>query len=160
LVPDASFGVNVYTDRGFIGFSFNHLFHNRLNTEIFSSNSPSFGYLKNHLFVSTGYRFDLNSSLEIEPSMLLKIVNPLPAQLDITARFIYQKEVWLGLQYRIQDAFVVTVGYEYKRRIQIGYSYDFTMSNIKKYSTGSHEVMLGYRFNNKAQAPVGDLPSY
>ena len=160
LVPDASFGVNVYTDRGFAGFSFNHLFHNRLNTKLLSSTSPSFGYLKNHLFVTAGYRFELTSDLELEPSLLLKVVNPLPAQLDISARFIYQGEVWLGLQYRFNDAFVVTAGYEYKERMQLGYSYDFTMSNIKHYSTGSHEVMLGYRFNNQRKGPTGSAPIY
>ena len=156
LVPDASFGVNVYSERGFFGFSFNHLFHNRLNTKVFSSTSPSFGYLKNHMFLSAGYRFEMSSEIELEPSFLVKIVNPLPPQLDVSARVFYQKEVWLGLQYRLKEAFVVTVGYDYKQRLQIGYSYDFTMSNIKRYSSGSHEVMLGYRFNNSVKAPSGD----
>ncbi|MBL4754340.1 MAG: type IX secretion system membrane protein PorP/SprF, partial [Flavobacteriales bacterium] len=26
-----------------------------------------------------------------------------------------------------------------------GYSYDFTTSNLKSYSSGSHEIFLGYR---------------
>jgi len=160
VVPDASFGINLYTDRGFFGFSFNHLFHNRLSTKFFSSSSPSFGYLKNHLFVTTGYKFDLSSDLEIEPSLLLKVVNPLPPALDLSARFIYQEDLWLGLQYRLDDAFVISAGYAHKERILIGYSYDFTMSNIKRYSTGSHEVMLGYRFNNTAKTGSGAEPIY
>ena len=160
LVPDASFGINFYTEQGFFGFSFNHLFHNRLSTKIFSSSSASFGYLKNHLFVTTGYRFELSSDLEIEPSLLLKVVNPLPPLLDLSTRFIYQKNVWLGLQYRLGDAFVISAGYEHKQRILIGYSYDITMSNIKRYSTGSHEVMLGYRFNNSPSTTTGDVPIF
>lgn len=160
LVPDASFGIQLYSDRGFAGFSFNHLFHNRLNTKLLSSNSASFGYLKNHLFVMAGYKFELNPVLEVEPSLLLKVVNPLPTQLDVSARFIYQKEVWLGLQYRMDDALIVTIGYEYKERIHLGYSYDYTTSNIKRYSDGSHEVMLGYRFNNATSAPAGSTPIF
>ncbi|MBL4658434.1 MAG: PorP/SprF family type IX secretion system membrane protein, partial [Flavobacteriales bacterium] len=160
LVPDGSFGVQVYDKRGWIGFSFNHLFHNRLNTKVFSTTSTSFGYLKNHLFVATGYRFELNSVLELEPSVLLKLVTPLPAQMDFSARFIYQEEVWLGLQYRLDDAFVVTIGYEYKKRIHMGYSFDYTTSTIKSYSEGSHEVMLGYRFNNNPGVPEGDVPVF
>lgn len=160
IVPDASFGVQLYSERGFVGFSFNHLFHNRLNTEIFKSSSPSLGYLKNHLFVMTGYKFELSDVLEVEPSLLLKVVTPLPAQLDVAARFIYQKEVWLGLQYRMDDALVITIGYEYKERIHLGYSYDYTTSNIKSYSEGSHEVMLGYRFNNSVTKVEGSAPIF
>jgi hypothetical protein len=28
----------------------------------------------------------------------------------------------------------------------VGYSYDYTTSDINKYSTGSHELVLSYRF--------------
>jgi hypothetical protein len=34
----------------------------------------------------------------------------------------------------------------------IGYSFDFTTTNIKKYSTGTHEIMLGIRFSRKQSA--------
>jgi len=145
IVPDASFGIYLYTDRGFAGFSFNHLLQNQLKTDLFNKNSESFGYLSSHLFITGGYRFELNSVWELEPSVHLKLVSPIPAQIDASVRVFYQAEVWLGLQYRTQDAMVITVGYEYKERLLIGYSYDFTTSNIKNYSSGSHELMLGYK---------------
>jgi hypothetical protein len=37
----------------------------------------------------------------------------------------------------------------YKDYLMFGYSYDFTTTNIRKYSTGTHEVMLGLRFSRK-----------
>jgi hypothetical protein len=37
----------------------------------------------------------------------------------------------------------------YKNYLMIGYSYDFTTTNIKKYSTGTHELMLGLRFSRQ-----------
>jgi len=154
-VPDASFGTYLYDDFGYLGFSFNHLFQNPLRKNLFIKDSESFGYLSNHLFITGGYRFELNSSWDIEPSAHLKLVKPLPAQIDLSVRVFYQKEVWLGLQYRTQDAAILAAGYEYKERLIIGYSYDFTISNIKNYSSGSHEVMLGYKFGgNKTKKGV------
>ena len=64
--------------------------------------------------------------------------------MDASGRVFYNDEVWLGLQYRTQDAMVISVGYEYKERLIIGYAYDFTTSNIQNYSSGSHEIMVGY----------------
>ncbi len=156
IVPDASFGTNLYTDRGYIGFSFNHLLQNQLKTDLFKKGSESFGYLTNHLFITGGYLFELNSVWEFEPSLLIKIVSPLPPQMDASVRVFYQENIWLGLQYRTQDAIVLAIGYEYKKQLIIGYSYDFTTSNIKNYSSGSHEVMLGYKFGVSHSA--GNVP--
>lgn len=148
IVPDASFGTYLYTDRFFTGFSFNHLFHNQLKQDLFDASSESFGYLSSHLFVTGGYRFEVNSEWDVEPSILIKMVSPIPAQVDVSARLFYRKELWLGLQYRTEDAFSITVGYEYNEKLHIGYSYDFTFSNLKRYSSGSNEIMLGYKFGN------------
>ncbi|HIA35654.1 MAG TPA: type IX secretion system membrane protein PorP/SprF [Flavobacteriales bacterium] len=156
IVPDASFGTYLYTDRGFVGFSFNHLLQNKLKTDLFNKDSESFGYLSNHLFITGGYLFELNSVWDLEPSLLLKIISPLPPQMDASIRVLYDDEIWLGIQYRTQDAIVIAIGYEYKKRLIIGYSYDFTTSNIKNYSSGSHEVMLGYKFG--VPASEGNVP--
>jgi len=55
--------------------------------------------------------------------------------------------VWLGFSYRTKDALSVMVGYNYKDQLSFGYSYDLSITDIKKYSTGTHELMLGIRFN-------------
>jgi hypothetical protein len=32
------------------------------------------------------------------------------------------------------------------KKLRLGYSYDFTLTDVKDYSSGSHEIMLGYDF--------------
>jgi hypothetical protein len=39
-------------------------------------------------------------------------------------------------------------------KLKVGYSYDFTTSDVKDYSDGTHEIMLGYCFNVKKRIPV------
>ena len=36
-----------------------------------------------------------------------------------------------------------------KSNVQFGYAYDATLTNIKNYSSGSHEVFIGYRLGVK-----------
>jgi len=149
LIPDASLGTYFYTDEGFVGISFNHLFHTKIKQDLFDESSASFGYLSNHLFIAGGYKFELREDLEIEPSAFVKIVSPIPPQLDLSVRLFYQEQLWLGVSYRTEDAVSVMIGYEYKEMFHFGYSYDFTTSDLRLYSDGSHEVMLGYRFDSK-----------
>ena len=56
--------------------------------------------------------------------------------------------VWLGVSYRTEDAIAPLLGYQFKPNaksmLKIGYSYDVTTSQLKNYSSGSHEIMLNY----------------
>ena len=59
----------------------------------------------------------------------------------------YNKRFWGGVSYRAGDAIVGIVGLELFNGVRIGYSYDFTTSRISKYSSGSHEITVGYCFD-------------
>jgi hypothetical protein len=39
------------------------------------------------------------------------------------------------------------LGYVYEKKIYIGYSYDVVLNPLISHNYGSHELMLGYRFN-------------
>ena len=55
---------------------------------------------------------------------------------------------WFGLSYRTGDAIAVMAGYNHENKIYIGLAYDITVSDLRRYSGGTIEVMIGYRFNN------------
>ena len=69
-------------------------------------------------------------------------------QADVTARLIYNKMFNGGLSYRVNESIVVLLGAKFGN-IQVGYAYDFPTTPILKGSTGSHELMLNYRFKLK-----------
>jgi hypothetical protein len=64
--------------------------------------------------------------------------------------------LWVGVSYRMQDAIAPMIGYRFlkDKSLKVGYSYDLTLSKIKGYSSGTHEVMLGYCFNVKKPKKV------
>jgi type IX secretion system PorP/SprF family membrane protein len=110
-----------------------------------------------HFNVNGAYKFDLGEDFKIEPSFLLKYAVPAPPKIDGGLRVIYKEQIWLGAAYRHNDAFTGMIGYMYKNYLMVGYSYDYTTTNIRKYSTGTHEIMLGIRFSRK-QAATWEKP--
>ncbi len=146
-VPD--FGAGIYfhkKDRFYVGLSVPQLYQAPIKLyEGAGKNSK----IITHFNLNAAYKFDLGDDFKIEPSFLLKYAIPAPPKLDIGARVIYQEQIWLGGAYRHNDAFTALIGYFYKNYLMIGYSYDFTTTNIKKYSSGTHEIMLGIRFSKK-----------
>ncbi|MBS1941403.1 MAG: type IX secretion system membrane protein PorP/SprF, partial [Bacteroidetes bacterium] len=66
--------------------------------------------------------------------------------------------VWIGATYRTEDAVSLMVGYWMKKTFQFGYSYDLTMTNLRNYTSGTHEVMLGITFGKNPPAPPSSAP--
>jgi type IX secretion system PorP/SprF family membrane protein len=105
--------------------------------------------LNRHLYFSGGVNVLLpnNPSISLSPSVLLK-TDMNTVQVDINTLATYNKKIWGGVSYRLQDALVFLVGMNIEK-LSFGYSYDFTLTQIGRRgrSYGSHEVMLQYRFN-------------
>ncbi|MEI8136192.1 MAG: type IX secretion system membrane protein PorP/SprF [Bacteroidota bacterium] len=149
-VPD--FGAGIYfhkKDKFYVGLSLPQLYKAPIKLYDGAGKNST---LVNHFNLNAAYKFDLNEDFKIEPSFLVKYAIPAPPKLDVGARVIYQEQIWLGGAYRHNDAFTALIGYFYKNYLMIGYSYDFTTTNIRKYSTGTHEIMLGIRFSRKQAA--------
>ncbi|MFM7729090.1 MAG: type IX secretion system membrane protein PorP/SprF, partial [Flavobacteriales bacterium] len=67
-------------------------------------------------------------------------------QFDFNANLLINNRFWVGGGYRLEDAVIIMAGIDLVPNLKLGYSYDFTTSAIRTYSTGTHEVMLGYCF--------------
>jgi hypothetical protein len=56
--------------------------------------------------------------------------------------------IWAGIGFRTRDAATVMVGFNHRETLRIGYAFDITTTDLKNYSSGSHEVMLGITFGD------------
>lgn len=141
--PDLNAGLYFYHDVFWIGASGFQLLQSKL--QFASSNSK----LTQHFYATGGVNIKLNKKNVLQPSFLLRYNGPVPYQVDGSLRWLYDNKFWLGVTYRTDDAYCALVGFTYKDRISIGYSYDYTFSNIQKYGMGSHELWLSYTINKK-----------
>lgn len=147
LVPDFGAGAYFYSDKLFVGLSVPQFFEAQVKLDGLTHSTLS--RIKSHYYFLAGYKFDLGDDFKIEPSLLVKYVKPAPTKIDIGVRGIYKDMIWLGTSFRTHDAFTASLGYLHDNWLMIGYSYDFTTTKLKQYSTGTHEITLGLRFTNK-----------
>jgi type IX secretion system PorP/SprF family membrane protein len=122
----------------YVGLSIQHLPQNKFDLQTFDMNQ------KTHWYLNAGSRIPISPSLTLEPSMLVK--KGVVMQVDIGSTVLYRSKYRMGLgfrQWKTTDAISALIGYT-KNRVQVGYSYDFTMSRISTVSNGTHEIMISY----------------
>jgi type IX secretion system PorP/SprF family membrane protein len=147
IVFDATFGAYLHGEDYYIGLSAPQMLQNQI--DLYDSETQSLSKLEDHYYLFGGYKWKINDDFMLEPSALIKYVFPAPVKVDVSARAFYKESIWAGASWRSNDAFVAMAGYEWDKRLMIGYSYDFSTSNIRNHSDGTHEIQLGFRFQGK-----------
>jgi len=148
LKPDFGAGIWVYSADYFIGISAQQIIPQKI---YFSGNKvqQEQGKLVPHLFATAGYRFQLNEDFSMIPSVMLKYVQPTPAQFDVNAKLQYRDLLWAGAGYRLKDGFNAMAGLNVSNTFNVSYSYDYTTSQLNTITRGTHEIVLGFLIGNK-----------
>ncbi|MCU4176765.1 PorP/SprF family type IX secretion system membrane protein [Carboxylicivirga sp. N1Y90] len=155
LQPNAGLGLYLYTDKYYIGASVPKLISTDLSGN--QTTTSTLGELKQHFFLMGGYVMDLNSEFKFKPSVITKMVQGAPPSTDLTAQFLYRGTYWIGATYRIGDAVAFIGNIQVNKQLMVGYSYDYSVSELSHYNNGSHEIIISYDFDgflkNKVKSP-------
>ncbi|MFK5973265.1 MAG: type IX secretion system membrane protein PorP/SprF [Flavobacteriaceae bacterium] len=95
-----------------------------------------------HLFFTSGYIYELNPNLKIKPSLMTKMVKGAPLTLDISVNLLFNDRIEGGLSYRLEDSVSAMFNLSIIPALRIGYAYDYTLSNLSTYTSGSHEIFI------------------
>ena len=136
FLPEAGIGIEVFHKNWYVGMSGQHLIYGQI------SPYPAFARTLNLYF---SYTFDIKNSLvKIVPSILGR--SPFfTASADGNLLFYFLKDrFWLGGGYRYNDAAYGLAGVQIIQGLFLGYSYDYTLSKLRPFNTGSHELMLRF----------------
>jgi type IX secretion system PorP/SprF family membrane protein len=130
----------------YVGVSYNHLNAAKYNFPVLMADGQNRAVdmdFERYLHINMGGDWQLaNPNWKLEPAVLVKY-NP-KFQLDLSMTALYSNTIRAGLAYRTAaDAISVLVGYE-RGQLQVGYSYDITLSKIRKVSDGTHEIYVKY----------------
>lgn len=152
--PNFGFGMYYYRERFYAGISSPKLLENKFAIDQ-GQNTVSRGKEQRHFYAIAGTVFDINRTLKLRPTALLKVTPSSPIEADFTALFIAHDRVEFGPMYRTGDAFGLLLGYSITPQMRFGYSFDWSFTNkTGRYNQGSHEVMLRYDFIYKDKAKV------
>ena len=150
-MPMVGAGLFYNTDKFYMGLSSPSLLQSRM--AIYANLNSGIQKMDAfHLFLNAGYVLTLNEDVKLKPSTMIKMVSGAPIEFDLNTNIWLRDVVSLGASYRTGDAVVGMVETQINENLKMGYAYDMTISPLKYYNNGSHEILLRYEFsNNKAK---------
>ena len=144
--PNIGAGIYYHTDKFYAGLSVPHF----LQTSHFASSSTSASTAKEQMnfYFITGYVWDLNTFLKFKPTLLTKVVQGAPLQVDLSANFMLNDKFILGAAYRWDAALSGMAGFQISNKFLIGIAYDKETTELGSaaFNDGSFEVILRYDF--------------
>ncbi|MFH1321866.1 MAG: type IX secretion system membrane protein PorP/SprF [Bacteroidota bacterium] len=149
IVPNFGTGLYYYTDKYFAGLAIPHIINYEPGTtlNIKTAKAP---HQVRHYYITGGYVYSVNENVILKPSFLLKYVPNTPAEVDINLNVLLKQVIWLGVSYRSGDSFVGLVEFQINKQLRLGYAHDFTISCLRHYNSGSHEIIVSYDLGKEA----------
>jgi type IX secretion system PorP/SprF family membrane protein len=149
--PDLNVGLWLYSGDYFVGVSAQQVIPQKLEY-VDDATFKQKGLLIPHFFATFGYRFLINDDLNAIPSVMVKyITNAFVNGYQVEGNFKlqYRDLLWVGGSYRQFDGYAAMLGLNVGNTFNIGYAYDITKSDIKTYTRGTHELMIGFLIGNR-----------
>ncbi len=151
-LPNVGAGVYYHTKKYFIGISAPAILNNNISgKKITLGLSAASNIVIAHYFLSSGILFDLNNSLKLKPSILIKAVPGAPLNIDYNLNLWINDIICVGTSYRPKSAVVGILEFQFSPFFRFGYSYDVDINNLLKYTNGTHEVLLRYEIIKPTQ---------
>ncbi len=147
LVPDATIGVFYkYKDKAYAGLSARNLV--QMKRDLYNFENILYNPMVRTYYLVGGYKFKLSEKFDLKAATLIQGIETGTVQGDISAIGIYSNSIWLGASYRHTDAVAFLAGFQLGV-VKVGYSYDYTLSDVGNYSQGSHEILLELQLTSK-----------
>jgi len=144
-LPNFGVGAFYYTDRFYIGLSIPNL----LETLHFerSGGQLTKAVESKHYFLTSGYVFKLTETIKFKPSTMIKIANNTPLSVDVSANFLFNDRFEFGLSHRLNESVSTLINFRARENLRIGYAYDYTLTHLGRFNSGTHEVFLLFNFD-------------
>jgi type IX secretion system PorP/SprF family membrane protein len=142
---NASAGMFIYHEKYYFGLSGLNLLSPDLQFFELATTPPV-----RHLYGMFGWRFFSGEDWVFEPSTVISLIDGNPNQYNFNFNVNYAQLIQFGAGYRFNDAFVFNAGIFPIQDLGIVYAYDLGVSTLKKGHSGSHEILLSYKFYYKA----------
>jgi type IX secretion system PorP/SprF family membrane protein len=150
ILPNLGAGLYLYHERYYAGISAPEVIsydpERTLSLDLEKEAKELYNQVR-HYFLAGGVAVPLSGKdIVMRPGVLVKYTKNAPIEGDFNLMFILNERVWIGGTFRTGDAIAGVLELQLTKQLRLGYSYDFTTTEIKNYSDGSHEIMLGYDF--------------
>lgn len=146
ISPSVGAGAFLYTDKWYVGLSA----PNFIKGDYYDDVRETIDLERVHYFLTAGYVFDLTDDIKFKPAFLARGVAGAPLVFDVSANFLFSEKFMLGASYRHDDSVTALAGIQVWQDFFVGYSYDYTTTDLNKYNDGSHEIVLRFQLSKKS----------
>ena len=99
-----------------------------------------------HYYLTSAYVWNVSDNFKLKTSTMIKAVYGAPVQGEMAVHGLVSDFWWIGTSYRSGDAASVTTGFQLSMQLRVLYSYDYALTKLQSYSSGSHEISINYDF--------------
>ena len=107
------------------------------------------GIIRAHTSLSIG----ISPSFSIEPSIIVEKADVEPLWYNVSALMRIKEITYLEAHYRQGNIMGFGLGVNPVRKLLIAYSYDLSGTGIMKYSSGIHEISIGFMIGKSGDKP-------
>ena len=156
--PNVGAGLYLRHNSYFLSFSVPYMINNTVFD--FEDQTVGLSRQRRYYYLMAGTKVPLSEYIDFFPGVLMRFQDRAPYSMDLNGTMVLYKTVGLGLSYRNSDGLIGLFELQLNDNFHVGYSYDFTASDLNQFSAGTHEVMLNYRVRITRIHKGLECPSY
>ncbi len=154
--PNFGYGMYYYTDNFYAGLSIPRMVDDNL---VLSNSGEVLKHLvikptKFHYYFTIGQVFRSSPSLLWKPQVMMKMVMNAPVEFDFNLSALIDELIWVGLAYRTRSDLSGIIGIQISPQFLLSYAYDYPLTELQTFTSGSHEIVISYLFSYKGQKIV------
>ena len=172
LSPDFRAGIFYTTPYWYVGLSALNLLNNSKSVDDYRRSSTIADNIvrTRHMYFVAGSLVNVSPELRFRPSMMIREDFLGPTNADFNIMAIFSDRIWLGGGYRTslklfkktymntdvtsQAALIGIAQFYVNERFRIGYSYDYAVSGLNGYQSGTHELTVGIAFGKAPKSSI------
>lgn len=172
IAPDFRAGIFYTTPYWYAGISALNLLSNSKSVDDYrrSTNIADNIVRTRHMYFVAGALINAATDLRFRPSVMIREDFKGPTNADFNIMAIFNDKVWLGGGYRTsikafkkeyqntdvssQAALIGIAQFYVNERFRIGYSYDYAISKLNGYQSGTHEITVGIAFGKAPKSSI------
>ncbi len=148
---DMDFGIEYTYKRFKIGVSGNHI------TNVYTNYKELRVPMHNYLYAK--YKASLNKDLALTSGASVSLSGK-DYQTSIFSSLSIKEKIHAGISYRIDESLILMSQIQITDYFLLGYAYDIGIGSIRKYNSGSHEIMLIGRFKKSGKPKSYQSPRF
>ncbi|MCF8374387.1 MAG: type IX secretion system membrane protein PorP/SprF [Bacteroidales bacterium] len=138
MIPNMSFGVNYLYRKFVVSISSLNLYPAKINH--YNENIETVG---NQVYLYSGYQIGNSASVSFTPAVLFRNN---PQSIDVSGKISIKDKISLVLAWQSIESAYAFFHFRIGNYL-LGYSFEYSMSEVQRYNDGTHLVFLGYQFN-------------